>query len=261
MADLWLYGALVLGGLVVGGGAAHPETVRTARGAVNTARDALPNAGRIPVRQPPTLNVPPSSPNSPKPTPISGAPLPVLPGKPVVTPPKPSGFYLPEPLARHREAIWKAASRNGLRPSLLVALSQVANPSADAGLVTSDAAFQRDVIEGKLRIPPRWTAAQLAAPLGLCQLRGVTFVLYRFAGDFYECFMASKNFEYAARHLASLVKKYAAKYGKNQAEYYALVAYHGGDGAVRASSFVGAFFDASQHFASEVIKKERSYPK
>jgi hypothetical protein len=254
MAEFWMYAALVLGGLAVGGGAAHPEVKRTAREAVNTVKDALPRAPKVPVRNPPGApSVTPSNPNAPKPKPISSAPLPVL-GKPA------SSFALPAKLERHRSAIQKASARNGVRPTLLAAVSHVMNPDADAGLAMRDASFEALITAKKLKIARSWTVRDAATRYGFCQLRGYTFALYGFTGSLYQCLETGINYEYAARHLKNLLTAYSKVYGKDAGEYYALVAYHGGDAAVQAALSITALFGTeSVNWAKRVQAEEKRF--
>ncbi len=207
--------AIVAFVILSGAGAATPEGKRKVRAVV--AKSNLP----LPVRF------------NPRPATGTGGfqPKPVAPVKPGTS------FLLPSALEPWRAAIGNAATRNGVRETLLAAIS--VQEVRDSNPVASryERGFENAYITGKpIQLAANakgWTSQDLATSWGLMQVMGAVAWEYGFRKQAAQLSSATLSFEYGARHLANFIARYYKdQKTKSSAEWLALVAYNGGHGAV-----------------------------
>jgi hypothetical protein len=207
-----LLAAIVALVIVSGAGAATPEGKRKVRAVVAKAKPKVSSAA--PVR-------PPGGTGGFQPKPVKAG----------------ASFLLPSGLEPWRSAIGTAAKRNGVRETLLAAISVQEVRNSDPLATRYEAGFESryvtgQPIEAKARASG-WAARDLATSYGLMQVMGAVAFEYGFRRQAIQLVSVTNSFEYGARHFSNFIVRYFkdAK-TKSQAEWLALVAYNGGHGAV-----------------------------
>ncbi len=157
--------------------------------------------------------------------------------KPSVPIPAGKTFLLPSSLEMWRAAIGAAATRNGVRETLLAAISVQEVRNSDPLATRYEAGFQSKYVTGQpIEAKARasgWSSRDLATSWGLMQVMGAVAWEYGFRKQAAQLSSASLSFEYGARHLSNFITRYFKDpKTKSQAEWLALVAYNGGHGAV-----------------------------
>lgn len=216
---------------------ATPEGQRKVRHAASTVAAVLPKPA------PSSGTKPPTSSGGTQPAPSSGT--------------KPAPVILPAGLEPYRAALKTAAMRNGMRWTLLAGLCTVENAPYDprAFRFESQLQYQAWVIDAAKKY--KKSVGELSTSYGLAQVLGVTAYSVGFKGQTADLLNdPALSLEMGARYWLQRYNRWKST-GKTQAErdQLALIAYNGGDGAVKTVLNSGPH--SSVQYAAKVLNAEQ----
>ncbi|MGK0618660.1 transglycosylase SLT domain-containing protein [Meiothermus cerbereus] len=163
---------------------------------------------------------------------------------------RPTLLLLPSGLEPYRKQLIAAAQGNGIKPSLLAALSLQENRRSDPsitldnrpeGWITNNRSFDEARKRG-------WTDAQLARVYGLTQIKGATAITVGYKGTPEGLLNPRTNLELGARYLARQIRQ-------EKSVRMGLVRYNGGNLAVAAVRRGENHFSAK--YADMVLARQR----
>lgn len=162
----------------------------------------------------------------------------------------PTRLALPAGLEPYRKALIAAARANGIKPSLLAALSLQENRRSDPKITLNNKP-EGWIVGNKYFDPARrrgWTDEQLSRVYGLTQIKGATAITVGYTGLPAGLLNPRTNLELGARYLAKQIRA-------EKSVRMGLVRYNGGNVAVSAVKRGADHFSA--RYADMVLARQK----